>query len=529
MTGPLFGRNYYLELLNRRVSGLKDGYRQNLALLGDELVGKTSIISSFLNNFRDSRFLTMYLEARQENADSFCRRFIASLLYNFLLPGSMELREDLDFLIAKCSAPLPRTVEKVNLLLADLKKKKRESVFTALLSLTDQLHDESGIFCVVFIDEFHNLDRLEFKKLYKEWAQLLMVQKSTMYVIASSAGVKARAILSKELSLLFGNFEVIQVDPFDLRTSEDYLESRLKAVNIEPGVKKFVTDLTGGNPHYLSVIADMLSRDPAPNIAQVIERLLFDTGGCLHQRFLGMVKSCEEAAGGQDCVSILARISAGCNKTKDIAHLMRKLKREIDPRVNSLIESDMVRRSGDFLIISDRLFAFWLRFVYRQKLNSLGHDLSVRRASFRATIEAMLLEFAFHSSTPVPQRMAELLRLFADERIQVERKSLRLDRFREIKPLEFGAGRLKDGLICRSNDSVWILAFSNGGLTEDDISDFSRECKKYRNKMMKKIIVNLAELDYNSRLKALEEKIITWDLDRVNQILDLYSRPRIIA
>jgi hypothetical protein len=528
MTDSCFGRTQYLDILVKRVTGLKDGYRQNVALIGDEFVGKTTIMRSFLDSFFDSRFLTVYLEARQETFESFCRRFIGALLYNFLLPSSSNLREDPEFLIEKASSYVPATAEKIRSLLAAVRKHKRDNAFAELLSLPEQLHAESGKFCVIILDEFHNLERLGMKKLYKDWSQLLMVQKNTMYVIASSAMFRARAILSKELSLLFGNFEVVQVEPFDVKTSEQFLDRRFSSTPPEGAVKKFITHLTGGSPYYLSVIADSLDRSPQL-LPEVLEGLLFESAGVLNQRFGGWIKRCEETAGGEELVSILCHIAGGCNKIKDVAHMMHRLNREIAPRVAHLVEIDMIRRSGDFLIINDRLFGFWLRDVYRERLSSLTHDLSNQKKIFHERINALLQEFIQHSSKPVPQRMAELFRLFADERIQVERKNIRLDRFREIKPLEFGSSRLRDGLICRSNDSIWILAFSSGSLTEDDIADFSRECKKYRNKMLRKIIVNFSDLDHNSHLKALEEKIITWDLNRVNQILDLYSRPRIIA
>lgn len=523
-----FGRTQYLDILIKRTVGLKDGYRQNIALIGGEFAGKTTILRSFLDLFRDSRFLTVYIEPRQESLDSFCRRFIGTMLYNFLLPCSSGLREELDFLIEKSAIYVPQTAEKIKSLLTDIKKHKTDGIFTRLLSLSEQLHTESGKFCVVIFDEFHHLERVGVKKVYKELAQVLMVQKNTMYIISSSAVHNARVILSKDLCLLFGNFEVVQVDPFDVKTSESYLESRFKGAAAENAVKKFLTHLTGGSPYYLSVIADSLVRSPK-GLVPVLEELLFETMGSLNQRFDGWMKRYEENAGGQELVSILCQVAAGCNKVKDIAHMMKRLSREIAFRVNYLIETDAIRRSGDFLIINDRLFGFWLRSVYRERLASLTHDLSNQKKVFHAKIESLLKEFVQQSNKPVPQRMAELFRLFGDERIQVERKNLRLDRFREIKPLEFGSKRLRDGLICRSNDSIWVLAFSSGCLTEDDIADFSHECKKYRNKMLRKIIINFSDLDHNSHLKALEEKIITWDLNKVNHLLDVYSRPRIIA
>jgi hypothetical protein len=120
-----------------------------------------------------------------------------------------------------------------------------------------------------------------------------------------------------------------------------------------------------------------------------------------------------------------------------------------------------------------------------------------------------------------------MMRLFCDDRIQIEKKNMRLTHFREIKPIEFTSRSVKDGLVCRSGDSLWVIGFKQDALSEDDITLFSAECRKYRHKLERKVLVTLADIDQNSRLRALEEKIWTWDLNCLNQMLDLFSKPRI--
>ena len=108
-------------------------------------------------------------------------------------------------------------------------------------------------------------------------------------------------------------------------------------------------------------------------------------------------------------------------------------------------------------------------------------------------------------------------------------KKILLNHFREIKPLEFRSRVLKNGLIGRSSDSLWIVAVKSEQLNEEDIVEFSRECRRYRHKLQRKVIVTLRDIDTNTRLRALEEKIWAWDINSLNQMLDLYSKPRVIA
>ncbi|MEW6074743.1 MAG: hypothetical protein AB1530_00380, partial [Candidatus Omnitrophota bacterium] len=118
----IFDREEYLKILQKRTCAFKDGYRQNIAIIGDDSIGKTSIISKFLGSVCESRLVYVYLDVRQEGFASFARRFIGVLLYNFLINANIELKENLDFLIKRSWPYIPVTVSKINALLADLSK-----------------------------------------------------------------------------------------------------------------------------------------------------------------------------------------------------------------------------------------------------------------------------------------------------------------------------------------------------------------------------------------------------------------------
>ncbi len=526
-----FDRKPYLDILEKRIRDLKEGYRQNIAIIGDELVGKTSIICKFLSRFCDNRTIIAYLEARPEPMFSFTRRFIAVLLYNFLLNSGIPLKEDLDFLINKSSKYIPRTTEKILEILTALEKRKKGNIFAELLSLPESINQETGKFCVIIFDEFHNLETAGFKNLYSEWSKLLILQKNTMYILTSSLKFRAKTILSKNLSLLFGNFEIITVEPFDVKTSEEYLLQRLSGTSLNQGARDFLVHFTGGYPFYLEAISSALLGSGITNLSleDILENLLFLPSGMLHQKFSNYLKRFLDDANSQDYVSILYLIASGHNRLKEIAHFMHKPKSELGIRINHLLECDTVTKCGEFLTINDRVLSFWLKFVYQEKLHSLTFDAKNQKALFRGKIKEMINEFLASAKQPIVERMMELLRLFNDDTIQIEKKRLRLLHFREIKQLEFRRPDLRDGLIGRSSDGLWIIALKYELLSEDDVVEFSRECKKYRNKLQRKIIVAFADMDPNARLKAMEEKILTWDLNNLNQLFDVFSKPRIIV
>ncbi|MDD5255103.1 MAG: hypothetical protein PHR11_03510, partial [Candidatus Omnitrophica bacterium] len=343
---------------------------------------------------------------------------------------------------------------------------------------------------------------------------------------------KAQAILSKNLSLLFGNFEVVTVEPFDAKTSEKYLEARLREIPLDARLKNFIVHFTGGHPFYLELITEELLKSPLTDagLADIIENLLFAPSGILNQKFSNYLKRFLDTPHSQDYLSILRMVACGHNRLKEITHFIHKPKQEVLARINHLLECDALVRSGEFFSVNDRIFGFWLRFVHQEKLQSLTFDAHNQKNLFRENVEKMIAEFMASSNQPVLERMAELLRLFDDDTIQIEKKKVRLTHFREIKPMEFGRNRLRAGLIGRSNEALWIIAFKDDTIGEEDVVEFARECKRYRHsKLQRKILVTASEVDANARLKAMEEKIWTWDLANVNQILDLYLKPRVIA
>ena len=131
-------------------------------------------------------------------------------------------------------------------------------------------------------------------------------------------------------------------------------------------------------------------------------------------------------------------------------------------------------------MICDRIFGFWLRFVYREKLNSLTSDPQEQARRFCRLIEERIEQFISNNRKSVLERTIDLLRLFENESLQLHAKKIRLAQFKEVKPFNFSRCRLNQGLLGRSKDSLWIMAIKQDVLTEEDIIDFAAECQRLR-------------------------------------------------
>ncbi|MFC1592927.1 ATP-binding protein [Candidatus Omnitrophota bacterium] len=535
-----FGRESDLNILRKRICAIKDGYRQNIAIIADKDIGKTSLTLRFLNQFDDPLILPLYLELRPEySKEQFIRKFIGVLLYNFLKNSNIVLNENIDYLILKAEGYIPKTITSIKLILNSLKRKgrgqSRENTLVGLLTLCDILYSETGKYCVIILDEFHHLGSLGIKQIYKQFSKILMIQKNVLYIILSSAKSKAKKILSSHLALLFGNFEIIQIQPFDLKTTEKYLLRQFarKGIQTEKCLIDFLIHFTGGLPLYLKIITDFLYKTLEPlnkeYLAKVIQDLLFVESGILNQRFNIQLRQLQSTKDAQAYQDLLYLIADGQNKIKDMSAVLRMPKAQVLSRLNLLIENDVIAKSGDFFLINDRVFGFWLRFVYREKSDSLNFNTEEQKKIFRSQIEEKIDQFISDNRKSVLERTKELLHLFENASIQMNAKKIRLKHFHEVKLFNFSRGRLNEGLLGRSKDALWIMAVKPNILTEEDIAEFARHCHRFRyNKPQRKIIITDRDIDTNVRLKAMEEKVLTWDLNDLNLILDLYNKSRVI-
>ncbi len=131
-----FGREEVLATLNKRVTALKGGYRQNLALSGPMLAGKSSILRHFLKNIKDAGVIPLYIEMGDGNFKVFCVRTMATLLYQYLKSRGNKVETDLKSLKSLCREMIPDTVRHIDEINKLLKSKKKDAAYDKLLKLT---------------------------------------------------------------------------------------------------------------------------------------------------------------------------------------------------------------------------------------------------------------------------------------------------------------------------------------------------------------------------------------------------------
>lgn len=524
-----FGRSHILALLNKRVSGLGEGYRQNIAIIGPELLGKSSILRHFLSTLNNPEIIPVYLEVALEPFNYFAHRFIRALLYHFLIRGNSVVEQDLESLLKVSQQLIPKTVKTIERIEEHLKKDEQNPAYELLLDLSARIREESGKFCVIVLDEFHLLAKFHIREPFSNLANKIIVQKDTMYIIASSKPAFARRILSKELSLLFGNFETVELRPFDFKSSVRFLKRRLEGIKVSSVLEKFLAAFTNGHPFYLNIISAKLkelvkeknSGEISPSlVAEALDFLMFNSQGILNQYFTNRLKDF------QDCTTTLVSI-ANINRSKDVTKYNGLSRKDFTHSLNYLIEEGLVFRNGSFLEFNDHMLGFWLKSVYQRKHLSLTTDIALESKDFQAEIKEKIGEFTSDYQRSYMERIQELFRLFSNEVIEIEQRRHRLPCFSKIYPLVEGEN--KNYFIAAQDDNkCWISAISEEELSEEKVAMFIQAVKKNSSRNKRKVLIILEGIDINARLLAKQEKIWMWDLESVNLLLKHYRKPPIV-
>ena len=531
-----FGRREALNLIKKRVDALKEGYRQNIALTGQNLSGKSSILHQFLYTFRDNQILPIYVEITDEPFTYFSQRFIGSLLYNFLKTKNLEPKEDLPLLIEEARNYIPNTVKRVTDIQDFIKRREFDQAYSELFDLTNSVKEETSKSCVIIFDEFHNLSNLNVKHPFKNFGKKIMVQKDTMYIVTSSQVTTVKKILNEKLSLLFGNFEVINIDGFTTKNASYFLDRRFKYIRLPKEYKNFIISLTEGHPFYLDIISQSVKdivthltfkRITKDVLIEALKNSIFNSKGAV---FLYLTNTLEAARSikkmSELYISILLAVASGAFRLKEISKTVKKRTGDVSRHLSVLVEMNILYKNGSFYKFVDKMFGFWLKFVYQKRRSAIISYLPDRIEIFKKEMGEIIDSFLMEESKEITQRAAHLFGLFNNETINIENREHRLCSFSSVDIKTFDNG--DPYILSKAMNKYWITAISPEEVRDIDIIEFIEKCKSLKIKFHRKVLIAFSGIEMNARLLAKEEKIWIWDTEDLNHLMALYGRQRVV-
>jgi len=544
-TDPVTGKNFYdreeyLALLLKRAKGLADGYRQNVAILGEETFGKTSLILQFILKLQENspRILTIYFDISFElPLELLIKRFIAITLFNLskLLQKTAYSENDIEELLNHSKAFIPETVEEIKKCFDYVKNNNFTEAYSTMLTVPQLISKEVGIPVILIIEEFHKLERFSFLNPFNELAKKIMISKNVMYIISSSSIIQAKRILSKELSLLFGNFEIVILEPFDMKTSNDFLEVRLSPVKCSLYYRDFISEITDGQPFYLNIISAEIKSIALEKklrfitdevIIEALTNLLFDSTGILNQLFTHRIKELPTNRSPLSYTSILLSLAHNCNRIKEIKdYLDTKSEKEFINHLNTMLEMGYIYKNGILYYLNDRLFKFWLTEVYEKKRDSLDIKLETMRENFKKSLQKNINAFLKDRKKSVEERLLGLLGDFGNEVIYLGSHRIKLPRFNKIELKNIDSQI--PIITAKTRNKSWIFVVRKGHIDRTVMEEIWSCCNRLKTNKTRKLIIALDGIDEDARLLAKEEKFITLENKELNKLLKLYGKFKI--
>lgn len=533
------GRGKTCELLRRRVFDLKEGYRQNLALLGNRFVGKSTILENFLYNLDDENIISIYCDLENRDFRYFYVKFVTSLLYSYSKSKNLPLHEDLNLLCESTSQHIPHTIQVVRKIQTDFQKGRYNETFLGLLALPEIFTNETEKFCILVFDEFQCFENFPVEDVFQVLGKKIMTQKRCLYVVSSSFEKEAIRILSEKLSLLFGNFEVVMVEPFNFTSSRELIDSKLGSVKIGGQLRNFLMDFTGGHPLYLTLLTRELVNLSAihnqgeiykPLLMQAIENTIFDQWGVISRHFELIMNDLCSGKGNQVISSLLIALVDGNSKIDAIIAQTLFKKSTITQKCNRLMELGVVVRNGNFFYVKDRLFKYWIKYVYKKRLRGIELAPDKQKKQFKEELHSAIETFNCSSRKDFSSRIVELLNCFDNEAFDLNGRKYRLPVFTEMSSVRVRShnGSFFDVIKASTEKAFWVIVPKKDNFAESDVSAIKKEVGRDGGKKPERtLVISSSNIDKNTRLRALQEKFWVWDENELKILVTLFDKPYI--
>ena len=534
-----FGRRSVLEILKKRVLGLKEGYRQNVALLGNRYMGKTVLLHRLMSQMEEQDVFFIYLDLENRDFDYFSVQFTKSLLYNYLKKENLTVQEDLKLLCLEAKDCLPRTVFLVQAIENFTAQGKILEAYHMILSLPEVFTQETGKSVVLIFDEFGYLENFNIPEVFAELGKRIMTQKNCLYIVASSSPQQTQTILSEKLSLLFGNFEIIPLDPFNFSEAQGLIEHNLDGIKMGLHLRNFIADFTGGHPLYINLICQELicltgvyvqKEIYAPIITQAIENVIFNRWGVISRHFELEINALTTGKCNGLTVAVLGALAQGKHKISDLSESLKLKVSQITLRVNALQDSNVVERNGNYYHIKDKLFSYWVKYVYQRRLRVIDLEPGRSRKQFKEEINRALNDFGLVARKDLSVRVSDLMHKFDNESFVLCGRRYKLTSFRDIKVLKLriGTGNYFDAISAESQEGNWLVVLKKDPVHDTDLNGILEEIKRLDPRPTRSVIVSLSGLDENAKVRALQERLWIWDEDQLNCLMHLFDEPLIV-
>ena len=409
-------RSEILAVLHHNAELICQGEGANLALVGQQRIGKTMLAQRFADDLseRHSCLVPIYFDiARNLFVPSvFAIRLLASISRSFIEADGRQVEQSGGVLdAASLLSIVDQTREETIVATArqvtrEMEKDRPDErlLLETVLSCLEQTAQHTGRKPLVILDEFHIVTQLDSFPRVKDTlsvvGQTLSQQTSVGYIAATSNIHMVERITQSEASPLSDQFQVVPVPPFDRAATAEFCHKSLQEHLLTQETIARLFEFTSGHPFYLNCLTTAMRRlatdgvhlwnKPGDDVLDraIYEEVLTQEGRicqhCKHRVAMALAK----ARGETTLRSVLLVLAEdGTANLSQIGAQLQRAPGEVHSYLKRLAEIDLVGREGRRYYITDPIVALWIKFTILERTPEYGgYKGAIRRYQDRLAV-----------------------------------------------------------------------------------------------------------------------------------------------
>lgn len=524
--------------LAQRLQAFGEGFRQNLAIIGQPGSGKTFQLQQLLAQ-RPPALIAIYCALYRESCRSFLSRLLGAILQAGLpeaarlsLPSETATPQPpLEALLQRVDSQIPRTAAAVRAVQPLLARRLYGEAFNRTLDTIPILLEERRACCVLMLDEFLCLEELGLSHVFHELGKRVMTWPSTLFLLTSSCPTRARTILRERLHLLFGQFELLTLERLDPAATAAWIQEALKGIRGVKTVTPFLMQWLGAYPWYLAVVLKRLKELVAlSKRSDVTEALLLQTlwdllgsaEGPLHHWCASRIEGLSRHRLGTRAIEALIHVAEGARTTTEIS---RRIGRAgLTGALQLLLEQDLVERNGMCWMVPDPIMRCWLSTILSaQRSDVRPADRDVRER-FDETVRAFWMGWMQTHALSFSEQVAGLFGKFCDDTVSLDSKTGRLPKFESVIVRPPERPTAETYVIAEGQGKRWCASVQEGPLDEQAIASFDAFCRSQSPRPTRKVVITKASMDQTAKLLAKAANMWVWEAGELNVLMQLFGQ-----
>ncbi len=371
--GLFTGRDFFVELLRKRVEDFKHGKKSNIALIGKRYIGKTTIIKNYMRVLEQQDVVAAYFDFEKASItpEDFSVAFISSLCsYFFKKPVGTRIED-----LMEIRSELPKKAQKtIELVYNELQKIKPDHKL--LLELGFNFSEQLGKKVVLFLDEFwHVLDFENFSQI-KDFFSFFNELKfeNTMFVVSGSAVELMKKICS--------GFEQHLVEGLDRQKVKELVEKIVKVGDKEVDA---IFRLSQGIPIYAYALA--LGYAKYKNVKKAfISQTLVKTG-IIHNACESILVNSLSRARGRGLLKSILKVLASEQglRLSEVSRMIYRSAPVTKNLLTRLIDVDLISKEDSLFSITDQTLRYFIEKVW----NGIEFGLEVSKEEMKKLEEEL--------------------------------------------------------------------------------------------------------------------------------------------